>query len=184
MDEANERFEIRLSGAGGQGIVLAGIILGEAASIYGDKHALQTQSYGPEARGGTSKSEVIICDGEVDYPKVIKPHLLLAMNPPAYRKYGPDVREDGIIIADSSHDFEAADFPARTIPIPIGEISKEVTGRTISANAVALGIICAVTGIVSMEALEKSLAKRVPPHTRMANKDALHAGFEAGKKAM
>ena len=99
MDE--KRIEIRLSGSGGQGLILAGIILAEAAIIDG-KNAVQTQSYGPEARGGASRSEVIISNGSIDYPKVSKSDILLALTEEAVIKYKGSLKEDGLLILDSS----------------------------------------------------------------------------------
>ena len=94
-------YEIRLSGAGGQGLILVGKILAEAAAIYDDKNATQSQSYGPEARGGASRSEVIISDSDIDYPKATQIDLLLAMTQEAVDKYAQDVKKDGIILVDS-----------------------------------------------------------------------------------
>lgn len=179
----DDRFEIRLSGAGGQGIILAGIILGEALSVHGTKHAIQTQSYGPEARGGASKAEVVVGSGEVDYPKVVKPDLLLAMTQEAYDKYRTDIKDEATIVVDSSHVFEVADGRP-PVQVPIGQIAKETTGRTISSNVVALGVIAAVCeGLVEYDALEKAVLGRVPKGTIEANKAALKAGYEAGKDA-
>jgi 2-oxoglutarate ferredoxin oxidoreductase subunit gamma len=180
----DDRFEIRLSGAGGQGIILAGIILGEALSVYGGKHAIQTQSYGPEARGGASKAEVVVGSGEVDYPKVVKPDLLLAMTQEAYDKYGQDTKDGATVIVDSSHVRRTTTDGAQPVQVAIGEIAKETTGRTISSNVVALGVIAAVCeGLVEYDALEKAVLARVPKGSIEANKAALKAGFEAGKAA-
>lgn len=163
---------------------MAGIILGEAMSVYGDKHAIQTQSYGPEARGGASKAEVVVASGEVDYPKVVKPDMLLAMTQEAYDKYHTDAKDGATIIVDSSHVLKVAGNGEKTIQVPIGQIAKETTGRTISSNVVALGVIAAVSeGLVEYDALEKAVLGRVPKGTIEANKAALRAGFEAGKTA-
>src|SRR4030042_4909584 len=96
------RYEIRLGGSGGQGIILMGIILAEAIGIYEGKSVAQTQSYGPEARGGSSKSEVVISDEEIDYPKAMKPDLLLAMNQKSCDDFYPDLKPDGMLIVDST----------------------------------------------------------------------------------
>ena len=180
----DDRFEIRLSGSGGQGIILAGIILGEALSVYGNKQAIQTQSYGPEARGGASKAEVVVGSGEVDYPKVVKPDLLLAMTQEAYDKYHTDVKEGATIIVDSSHVSRIVDDGKPPVRVRIGELAKETTGRTISSNVVALGVIAAVCeGLVEYDALERAVSGRVPRGSIEANKAALKAGYEAGRAA-
>ncbi|HOP80709.1 MAG TPA: 2-oxoacid:acceptor oxidoreductase family protein, partial [Armatimonadota bacterium] len=121
----NDRYEIRLSGSGGQGLILAGIILAEAAAIYEGKEAVQTQSYGPESRGGASKSEVVISGSEIDYPKVTSPDLLLAMTQESCTKYLGDLKEGGIAILDS---FFVEKWPdnANVIALPLTTIAKEV----------------------------------------------------------
>jgi len=178
----DNRYEIRLSGSGGQGLILAGIILAEAASIHEGKEAVQTQSYGPESRGGASKSEVVISDTEIDYPKVTSPNLLLAMTQEACAKYLNDLKDDGIAILDSTFVEKWKESP-NVIALPLTTIAKETTGRTIVANIVALGAITAKSGIVSKEAIEKAVLARVPKGTEEINLKALHAGFEAAGKA-
>ncbi|MEN6521061.1 MAG: 2-oxoacid:ferredoxin oxidoreductase subunit gamma [Armatimonadota bacterium] len=179
----DNRYEIRLSGSGGQGLILAGIILAEAASIHEGKEAVQTQSYGPESRGGASKSEVVISDTDIDYPKVTSPNLLLAMTQEACNKHLGDLREDGIAILDSCFVEDWKKAP-NVIALPLTPIAKETTGRTIVANIVALGAITALSGIVSKESMEKAVLARVPKGTEEINLKALNAGFEAAKKAL
>jgi len=175
----DNRFEIRLSGSGGQGLILAGIILAEAASIYEGKEAVQTQSYGPESRGGASKSEVVISDSEIDYPKVTAPDLLLAMTQEACDKYIGDLKPDAVAILDSFHVERWPEGSGNLLAIPLTAIAKETTGKTIVANIVALGAIAAIGGIVSKEAMEKAVLARVPKGTEEMNQKALAAGFEA-----
>jgi 2-oxoglutarate ferredoxin oxidoreductase subunit gamma len=176
-----KRTEVRLSGEGGQGIVLGGIILAEAAAIYDGTNALQTQSYGPESRGGASRAEVIISDGEIDYPKVDVPDVLLVMNQVAYDKFASAVKEDGIIIADSTHVKVKAGGPARVFSAPITGLAREL-GREIVANIVALGVLVALTGMVSRESLERAVLARVPKGTEDLNRRALAAGFAAAAR--
>ena len=178
----DNRYEIRLSGSGGQGLILAGIILAEAASIYEGKEAVQTQSYGPESRGGASKSEVVISDAEIDYPKVTSPDMLLAMTQEACDKYIGDLKESGIAIVDSFFVENAPEAP-NVLSLPLTAIAKETTGRAIVANIVALGAITALSNIVSRDAIEKAVLARVPKGTEELNQKALHAGFEAGENA-
>ncbi len=173
-----EKKEIRLSGAGGQGLILAGIILGEAAVSYDGKRAVQTQSYGPEARGGASKAEVIISEGQIDYPKVTSPQLLLALTQEAFDKYLPDLAEGGTVIVDEAVD--TAGFEGEVIKKPILKKAREEIGRELVANIISLGITVAVTGVVSREAIKKAVANRVPAGTEELNSRALELGFELG----
>ena len=178
-----ERIEIRLTGSGGQGLITAGIILAEAAGVYENKQATQSQSYGPEARGGASKSEVIISSQEIDYPKVIQPDILLAMTQEATSKYLSDLKPNGIAIIDSTfvRDNLSRD---RIYLIPISKIAKEKTGKMITANIVALGALVAITKIVSRKTIEQAVLARVPKGTEKLNLAALQAGFTAGEEVL
>lgn len=174
---SEERYEIRLSGAGGQGLITAGIILAEAAAIYEDINAIQTQSYGPEQRGGASKADVVISRGAIDYPKVISPQVLLAMNQESASKYASGLRQDGILILDSTYVSEKPRVSAKVYEFPISSTARDQLGREIVANIVALGVICGLTDVVSREAIEKAVLDRVPKGTEDLNKRALTAGF-------
>lgn len=182
MNQINqlERTEIRLAGEGGQGMILAGIILAEGVAIYDGKNAVQSQSYGPEARGGASKAEVIISDGDIDYPEVIQSDILIILSQEAYDKYAGTVKEGGLVIIDTSNVENISSTGA--VELPITAISKETTGRAITANTVALGALVELTGVVSKEAISKAVAARAPKGTQEINQDALEAGFEAARK--
>ncbi|MBP2644098.1 MAG: padE 1 [Firmicutes bacterium] len=171
-------MEIRLSGSGGQGLILAGIILAEAA-IGDGKEAIQSQSYGPEARGGSSKSEVIISDKRIHYPKVTNPNLLLAMTQEALNKYGADLKDDGLLIVDSTLVREVPERFKNVHTVPITQLAKEKCGRELFANIVALGTITKLTSAVSLEAIEKAVLARVPKGTEEMNKQALQIGYQA-----
>jgi len=179
MKPANimDRTEIRLAGEGGQGMILAGIILAEAAAIYDGKNAVQSQSYGPEARGGASKAEVIISQGVIDYPEVIEADILIILSQEAYDKYAGTAKHGGWVIIDNSNinNIEAENV----ISLPITEIAREITGRAITANTVALGALVELTGVVSREAISKAVAVRAPKGTQEINQAALEAGFRA-----
>lgn len=181
MNEKDERYEIRLSGAGGQGLILAGIILAEAAGIYDNKNVVQTQSYGPEARGGASKSEVVISKKEIDYPKVTDPDVLLALTQEACDKYHPDLKEKGILIVDS---FYVRNLPScrEVVSLPITSVAEKEIGRKLVANIVALGVITELTGVVSREAIKKAVLERVPEGTEKMNEKALNAGFRIARE--
>ncbi len=169
-------FEMRLSGSGGQGLILGGIILAEAALLDG-KLAIQSQSYGPEARGGSSKSEVLISDQTIHFPKVTMPDLVLAMTQEALNKYSVDLPDDKLLIIDTTF---VKDIPKRFTNVhsfPITEIAQKDLGKSLFANIVALGAIVALTNVVSTEAIIKAVLARVPVGTEDVNKRALEAGM-------
>ncbi|HDN80893.1 MAG: 2-oxoacid:ferredoxin oxidoreductase subunit gamma [Chloroflexi bacterium] len=172
------RCEVRLAGEGGQGLILAGVILAEAA-VYEGKNVAQTQSYGPEARGGASSSEVVISDDEIDYPKVLEADVFLAMSQEACDKFCHQVRGDGLIIVDSVNVHRV---PSGAIQIPITALAEEVTGKRLTASILALGIIVGMTGMVSPQAIREAVAKRVPKGTEEVNLEALKAGIEKGRE--
>jgi 2-oxoglutarate ferredoxin oxidoreductase subunit gamma len=175
------RFEIRLSGAGGQGLILVGKIIAEAAAIYDEKNATQSQSYGPEARGGASRSEVIISDGDIDYPKAISIDLLLAMTQEAADKYSEDVKNGGIIIVDELYVKQVPKGNYKVHSYPITRIAEEEVGKKITANLVALGIIERHSGIVSEEAIIQAIRTRVPKGTEDLNIKAFRLGQDQVK---
>ena len=176
------RYEMRLSGSGGQGLIMAGIILAEAAGVYDGKFACQTQSYGPEARGGASKAEVVISDEEIDYPKAIKVDLLLAMNQRSCDVYFFDLKHEGILVVDST--FVKQLPTTRAIAIPFTQIARTALKKELVANIVALGAIVTLTGVVSLSSLEAAVLARVPPGSEDLNRKALEAGIEAAKAFM
>jgi len=173
------RTEIRLAGEGGQGMILAGIILAEAASIYDGKMAVQTQSYGPEARGGASKSEVVIADGEIDHPEVLSADVVVTLSQEAFDKYASSVKPGGLLIVDDEA-VHSIRVPG-AIKIPISRLALQKTGKPITANTVALGVLVGLTGVVSREAIEKAVSARAPRGTEEMNRKALEAGFEAAE---
>lgn len=176
----SNRQNIRLSGNGGQGLILAGIILAEAALLEG-KNAIQSQSYGPEARGGASKAEVIIDDREIFYPKVLSSDVLLAMSDKAYQKYKADMASGSMLIIDTTFvEEEAGTVAGVTHGIPITKLAIEASGRDLTANIVALGVLSGL-GLVGEEALREAVLKRIPPGTEEINLKSLAAGIQAVK---
>lgn len=169
--------QIVLTGTGGQGLILAGIILAEAAVLDG-KQAIQTQSYGPEARGGASKAEVIISDEAIDYPKVQKADTLLAMSQEAFHKYGGSVGAAGKLVVDSTFVRELKETKAKLVALPITKAAKEQLGRDMFANIIALGAIVGLTGTVSRESLVAAVLARVPKGTEDKNRQAIDIGFQ------
>jgi 2-oxoglutarate ferredoxin oxidoreductase subunit gamma len=175
-----ERTEIRLAGEGGQGMILAGIILAEAATIYEGFNAVQSQSYGPEARGGASKSEVIISKGEIDHPEVLEPDIVVALSQEAFRKFSPSLKSSGLLIVDEDK-VDSSSAP-QAVRLPITKMAFETTGRIITANTVALGVLVGLTGVISRQSLEKAIIARAPRGTEEMNHKALEAGFAAAEK--
>lgn len=170
--------EFRLSGSGGQGLILAGIILAEAA-VEDGREALQSQSYGPEARGGASKSEVIISDKPIYYTKVARPDVLLAMTQESLDKYVADLKPGGTLVVDSTFVKKVPEGLAHVHAVPITKLAKEELGRDLFANIIALGVINKVTGVVSKESLKNAVLARVPKGTEELNERALTLGYQA-----
>jgi len=175
-----KRYEVCLTGSGGQGIILSGIILAEALGLYGGKFVAQTQSYGPEARGGASRTEVIVSDEEIDYPKAIKLDLLLAMNQKSCDEYYRDLKEDGMLIVDST--FVTQVPTSKAIQIPFTKIAREKFHREIVANIISLGTITEFMDIISPKDMEAAVLARVPKGTEKLNRDAFKAGGMAARK--
>ncbi|WP_409200589.1 2-oxoacid:ferredoxin oxidoreductase subunit gamma [Methanobrevibacter sp. DSM 116169] len=177
------RKEIRVAGFGGQGVILAGIIVGKAASLFDGINAVQTQSYGPEARGGASKCEVVISDEEIDYPKVQSPDILVAMSQEALIKYIVDLKKGGILIIDPGRiiESEIEDFVCeneiKLFRVPATEIAANEIKLEIVANIVMVGAITKITGVISKEAAIKAIEDSVPPGTEGKNIQAFEAGY-------
>lgn len=176
----SRRMELRLSGTGGQGLILASIILAEAAVQEGN-NVVQTQSYGPEARGGASKAEVIIDREEIDYPKVDVPDLVLTMSESAYKKYGDHCKEDGLVLVDGTF-VKDVESGGRTVVLPITRRAREELGKEIVANIVALGVINGLTSVVSDESLKQAVLKRAPKGTEELNARALELGLSMARE--
>lgn len=174
------RYELRFSGSGGQGMILAGIIMAEAAAIYDGKMAVQSQSYGPESRGGASRSEVVISDEDIDYPKATSIDAMLALTQEACTKYYKDIKNGGILLIDSNEVKKIPTGEFKVYAFPIISTARDILGKEIVANIISLGLITELTRIVSHEALEKAVLARVPAAYLELNKKALHTGFEKG----
>jgi len=175
-----ERYEIRLSGSGGQGLITAAVVFAEAVGVYDGKYVCQTQSYGPEARGGKSKAEVVISSIPIDYPKALELDLLLAMNQAACDAYFYDLKPNGLLVVDSG--LVEQHPTSRIIAIPFTQIAKEEIGRELVANMVALGAIGLLSGRIDLGNLERALLARVPKGTEEMNSKALQCGIEEARK--
>jgi len=168
-------LQVRLSGSGGQGLITAGVILAEAALLDG-MNVVQTQSYGPEARLGASRSEVIISRRRIAYPQVTQPDVLLCLSQDAFEKYLPQINSDTVVIIDSTNvDPKSLPEGIAIHPLPITETADQV-GSKVVANVVALGAMNALLGLVSRASLKEAVVKRVPQRFRELNEKALAAG--------
>ena len=172
------RYEVRLSGSGGQGLILIGKILAEAAAIYDRLNATQSQSYGPEARGGASRSEVIISDGDIDYPKAENLDILLALTQEACDKYIVDLKPNGILLIDSQMVSRIPEGSYQVVALPIIQTAVERIGKFMVANIIALGIITQLSTIVSTEAVRHAIRARVPRGTEEINMQAFQFGID------
>jgi 2-oxoglutarate ferredoxin oxidoreductase subunit gamma len=175
------RYEIRFAGFGGQGVVLAGFILGKAAALYCGLEAVMTQSYGPEARGGASSANVVLSDTAIDYPFVQTPNLLIALSQEAYTKFRPSADAEALILIDQDLVQPTANDPVYSIPAT--SIAEEL-GKRIVANMVMLGFLTEVYKNIPTEAMEKAIKDSVKPKTIELNLAAFSQGYKYGLQAI
>jgi 2-oxoglutarate ferredoxin oxidoreductase subunit gamma len=171
-------MNIRIAGFGGQGIVMAGYVLGRAGVLDGG-NALQTQSYGSESRGGACKSDVIVSDGEILDLAPSSLDVLVAMSQPAFEKYVENLREDGTLIYDSGL-VKPGKVGSRAVGLPATEIARETLGREVVANAFMLGCLSRITGAASRESLRQAISESVPSKSVEVNLEAFEEGFKRG----
>ena len=170
--------EIRLAGFGGQGIVLSGHILGKAATLFERRNAVFTQSYGPEARGGSCSADVVISEGTIHYPKVARPNVLVLMSQGALNTYGELIADDGVMIIDQDLvSLGEGSQNVRVYRVPLTRIAEEL-GRAIVANIVMLGALAALGGVVTYESLKESVVSSIPAGTEELNLAAFNKGFD------
>lgn len=178
------RVEIRFAGFGGQGIIKSGIITAAAACLYSQKNAVQTQSYGPESRGGACKSEVVISEEEIDFPKVVEPDVLVVMSQHAYNEYAEVVKSGGTIIMDS--DMIPHEKKLKNVSIfrvPATKIAEGME-RKIVANIVMLGAFTAITNMLDEKAVKESIKANIPKGTEELNLKAFEKGYEYAKNLL
>jgi 2-oxoglutarate ferredoxin oxidoreductase subunit gamma len=177
----DSRYEIRLSGSGGHGVILACVILAQAIGSDPRRNVVQTQSYGPEARGGASRADLVMARGEIFYPKTMKLDLLLAFTQEACDKYYHDLKPEGILVVDSNM---VTKVPIKnSYGFPFIRLAREKVGHPMVANVIALGVIAELTGVASREAVKAVVKERAPRGTEEKNLKALQIGFDLGKKA-
>lgn len=173
--------ELRIAGLGGQGIILAGIIIAEAAGIYDGKFVAQTQAYSAAARGGFSRSDIIISDEVINYPKASELDFLLAMSQDEYEENLPLLKPQGILVVDSTYVSDTAD--AHVYSIPFTRLAREKFSRENVANIIALGSMTQIVPFISEQAMEKAVRKRVPERFLELNIRAFDVGKLAAKEA-
>jgi len=171
-----KRTEIRIAGLGGQGVVLAGQILGRAA-VYDGKHVVQTQSYGAEARGSAAKSEVIVSDEKIGFPVVRKCDVLVVMSQTAMEKHKKDLKEDGTLLIEEDLVKVSPDFQAKVFRVPATKTAEVELKSRIYANVVMLGALIRITGLVSKEAVEKAIGDSVSKEALEKNINAFRIGL-------
>ncbi|MDH3613926.1 MAG: 2-oxoacid:acceptor oxidoreductase family protein [Gammaproteobacteria bacterium] len=177
----NDSIEIRLGGVGGQGIALAGTLLGNAAALYDDKEAVFTQTYGPEARGGASRADIIISDNPIAYPFVTRPHVVAVLFQEAYEKFGQELAPGGLLIVENDL-VNARTDDADVVRLPAVKIAEEL-GNKLAANIVVLGYLIGATNAVSLHAMEEAIRATVNARHLDLDMQALNAGFTLAVEA-
>jgi 2-oxoglutarate ferredoxin oxidoreductase subunit gamma len=168
------------SGSGGQGVITAAIILAEAAVLYENLIAVQTQSYGPEARGGATRSDVIISEADINYPKVIQPNVLVCLTQQAYATFNPIIRPGGLLITDTHFVSQERKIDARQKALGMYRAVMDQIGNPIVFNICMLGAVIGLTELVAAESVMKVLEDRIPPDFLKMNRQALQLGMDLG----
>jgi 2-oxoglutarate ferredoxin oxidoreductase subunit gamma len=175
-----DKGRVVFSGSGGQGVITAAIILAEAAVLHEGLVAVQSQSYGPEARGGATRSDVIISDEPIRYPKVLQPNVLVCLTQEAYNKYSPIIRPGGLLITDTRYVTTQRNVDARHVELPLYKTVLEKLAQPIVLNICMLGALLGLTKLVKPESILKVLETRIPPSFLNVNRQALELGIELG----
>lgn len=181
MDSKTFKKEIRLSGSGGQGLITAGIILARAAVL--DKILVtQTQSYGPESRGGASRADVIISNDEFYYPEAVNFDVLLALTQEACEKYSDNLKNSGILIADTSNVKNIVHLEAKVYEFPFTEIAMKKLGTELPTNILSLAFLVKITGVVSETSLKTAVCESMKPQFKDLNLKAIKIGFKLAEE--
>lgn len=177
-----DKLRMVFSGSGGQGVITAAIILAEAAVLYENLNAVQSQSYGAAARGGATRSDVIISDSTIDYPKVIQPNVLVCLTQEAYNKFYPIIRPGGLLISDTRYVKTQKKVDAQQKEMPMYENVMDKIGKPIVFNIHMLGAVIAIVDLISPESILKVLQNRIPQDFLELNRRALELGMELGRE--
>lgn len=175
-----KRTRLVFSGSGGQGVITAAIILSEAAVIHEGMNATQSQSYGAAARGGATRSDIILSQSDIDFPGVTQPNILVCLTQEAYTAFSPIIRPGGTLLTDSRFVKQAKKVDAKQLELPMYEEVMEQVGKPIVFNICVLGALVGLTGLIKPESLLKTIKDRVPPDFVEMNQQAFEIGFEMG----
>ncbi len=177
------RCRMVFSGSGGQGVITAAIILAEAAVLWEDLVAVQSQSYGPEARGGATRTDVIISESDIHFPKANEPNVLVCLTQEAYNKFYTIIRPGGLLVTDTRYVKTQRKVDARQVELPLFQRVMEEIGKPIVLNICMLGAVVGLTRVVKPESIRKVLKDRVPPEFFDINARALELGVAMGRDA-
>ncbi len=178
-----ERCRLVLSGSGGQGVITASIILAEAAALYDNLNAVQTQVYGAAARGGSTRADVIIGGAEINFPKVYQPNVLVCLTQESYNKFYPIIRPGGILLTDTRYVKLNRKVDARQKSLPMYQNVMDKIGKPIVFNICMLGAVIALTKLVKPDSIMQTLATRIPSDFLDMNRQALELGMALGEQA-
>jgi 2-oxoglutarate ferredoxin oxidoreductase subunit gamma len=176
----SDRTELRITGYGGQGVILSAYVLGKAASIYGGLHATMTQSFGPEARGSACSAQMVVSPKRVLYPYVRTPGIMVAMSQGGYDKHIDTLKKGGTLIIEQDlvKQGDGARTDVSTFSVPATRIAEDVIGRRITLNIVMLGFMTGATDLVTKDAMEEAVKTSVPKGTEELNLRAFKEGYE------
>ncbi len=177
-----ERSRLVFSGSGGQGVITAAIILAKAAAIFENKNAIQSQSYGAAARGGATRSDIIIDDSEIYFPKVIQPNILVTLTQESYNKFAPIIRPGGLLLVDSKYVTIEKKVDAKHIALPMFDTVIKKIGKPIVFNICMLGVLIGISELIRPESILKVLKTTIPENFMEMNEKALDLGLAMGKK--
>jgi 2-oxoglutarate ferredoxin oxidoreductase subunit gamma len=177
-----ERSRLVFSGSGGQGVITAAIILAKAAAIFEGKNAIQSQSYGAAARGGATRSDIIIDDSEIYFPKVIQPNILVSLTQESYNTFSPIIRPGGLLLVDSKYVTIEKKVDAKHIALPMYDAVIKEIGKPIVFNICMLGTLIGISGLIKPDSILKVLETTIPEGFMDMNKQALDLGMEMGKR--
>lgn len=177
-----ERSRLVFSGSGGQGVITAAIILAKAAAIFENKSAIQSQSYGAAARGGATRSDIIIDDSEIFFPKVIQPNILVSLTQESYSKFSPIIRPGGLLLVDSKYVDIGKKVDAKHVALPMYDTVMSEIGKPIVFNICMLGALIGISKLIQPESIMKVLETTIPKDFMDMNKKALDLGFQMGEK--
>ncbi len=179
-----ERSRLVFSGSGGQGVITAAIILAKAAAIFEGKNAVQSQSYGAAARGGATRSDILISEEDINFPKVIQPNILVSLTQESYTKFTPILRPGGLLLLDAKYVTIAKKVDAKHISLPMYETVMEKIGKPIVFNICMLGALIGLSSLVKPESILKVLETTIPKDFMDMNKKALDLGIKMGESQL